>query len=66
MVESSKRIVQDAIDVAIGERGEIGVQVAAYLDSELVIDQWAGWQTRPPINRSMETRSSRCFPTSRR
>ena len=42
MAESPKRIVQDAIDVAIGERGEIGVQVAAYLDSELVIDQWGG------------------------
>ena len=42
MAESPKRIVQDAIDVAIGEHGEIGVQVAAYLDSELVIDQWGG------------------------
>ena len=42
MAESPKSIVQEAIDVAIGERGEIGVQVAAYLDSELVIDQWGG------------------------
>ena len=42
MAESSQSIVQEAIDVAIGERGEIGVQVAAYLDSELVIDQWGG------------------------
>ena len=42
MAANSHSIVQDAIDVAIGERGEIGVQVAAYLDSELVIDQWGG------------------------
>ena len=42
MSERASSIVQEAIDVAIGERGEIGVQVAAYLDSELVIDQWGG------------------------
>ena len=42
MTERASSIVQEAIDVAIGERGEIGVQVAAYLDSELVIDQWGG------------------------
>ena len=42
MAASSKSIVQEAIDVAIGERGEIGIQVAAYLDSELVIDLWGG------------------------
>ena len=29
-------IVKEAIDVSIGERGEIGVQVAAYKDGELV------------------------------
>ena len=29
MAASLRRIVQDAIDIAIGERGEIGVQVAA-------------------------------------
>ena len=42
MAASPNGIVQDAIDVAIAERGEIGVQVAAYLDSELVIDSWGG------------------------
>ena len=42
MSATTSSIVQEAIDVAIGERGEIGVQVAAYLDSELVIDQWGG------------------------
>ena len=42
MSATANSIVQEAIDVAIGERGEIGVQVAAYLDSELVIDQWGG------------------------
>lgn len=34
--------VQAAIDKAIAERGEIGIQVAAYLKGELVIDCWAG------------------------
>ena len=42
MTGSRESIVQEAIDLAIGERGEIGVQVAAYLNSELVIDQWGG------------------------
>ena len=34
--------VQEAINRSISERGEIGVQVAAYLDGELVIDAWGG------------------------
>ena len=42
MTATKNNVVQEAIDVAIGERGEIGIQVAAYLDSELVIDQWGG------------------------
>jgi CubicO group peptidase (beta-lactamase class C family) len=33
--------VQSAVEQAIG-RGEIGVQVAAYLDGKLVIDVWGG------------------------
>ena len=40
MTADPKEIVQQAIDVAITERGEIGIQVAAYLDSKLVIDVW--------------------------
>ncbi len=42
MAPDPNSIVQQAIDVAVGERGEIGVQVAAYLDSQLVIDAWGG------------------------
>ena len=34
--------IKEAIDVSIGERGGIGVQVAAYRDNELVIDAWGG------------------------
>ena len=34
--------VEAAIARAIGARGEIGVQVAAYLHGELVIDAWGG------------------------
>lgn len=36
------RAVQAALEYAIAEQGEIGVQVAAYLGDELVIDCWAG------------------------
>ena len=35
-------IVQKAVDVAISERGEIGLQVAAYLNGEPVVDAWGG------------------------
>lgn len=35
-------LVQDTIDRLIGEGREIGVQVAAYLDGELVVDAWGG------------------------
>lgn len=34
--------VQAAIERSIAQRGEIGVQVAAYLHGELVIDAWGG------------------------
>ena len=33
-------IVQQAVDTAIGERGEIGLQVAAYMDGKPVVDVW--------------------------
>src|ERR1700736_3802527 len=36
------RIVQKAVDAAIAEGGEIGLQVAAYLNGELVVDVWGG------------------------
>jgi CubicO group peptidase (beta-lactamase class C family) len=39
---SANRQVQAAIEQAIRDQGEIGIQVAAYLDGELVIDCWAG------------------------
>jgi CubicO group peptidase (beta-lactamase class C family) len=38
--------VKAAIDRAIAERGEIGIQVAAYLDGELVVDTWGGLADR--------------------
>lgn len=34
--------VRASLEAAIDEQGEIGIQVAAYLDGELVIDCWAG------------------------
>ena len=42
MAGNPNKIVQEAVDFAIAERGEIGIQVAAYLDGELVVDVWGG------------------------
>lgn len=38
----AQAIVQKALDHATGEGGEIGLQVAAYLNGKLVIDAWSG------------------------
>ena len=38
----ANRIVQKAVDAAIAEGGEIGLQVAAYLNGELAVDVWGG------------------------
>jgi len=38
----TNRIVQEAVDAAIRDGGEIGVQVAAYVDGELEVDVWGG------------------------
>ena len=42
MAKSPGSVLQEAIDVAIGDCWEIGAQVAVYLYCELVIDQWGG------------------------
>ena len=42
MGSNANDIVQEAVDFAIRERGEIGIQVAAYVDNKLVIDVWGG------------------------
>ncbi len=42
MAVPPNEIVRDAVADAIDKRGEIGVQVAAYLDNELVVDVWKG------------------------
>lgn len=39
---AANRRVVEALDEAVRSRGEIGVQIAAYLGGELVIDAWAG------------------------
>ena len=41
-LSQANEIFQRAVDRAIGERGEVGLQVAAYLDGELVVDAWGG------------------------
>jgi CubicO group peptidase (beta-lactamase class C family) len=40
--QTANATVKAALETAIRERGEIGMQVAAYLNGELVIDTWAG------------------------
>ena len=40
--QAANAAVRREIERAIAERGEVGVQVAAYLHGELVIDCWAG------------------------
>jgi CubicO group peptidase (beta-lactamase class C family) len=42
MAADPNKIVKEAVDLAISERGEIGIQVAAYLDGKLVVDAWGG------------------------
>ena len=42
MAGDANNIVQEAVDIAIGERREIGLQVAAYLDGKPVVDVWGG------------------------
>ncbi len=39
---NTNRVVQEAVDAAIREGGEIGLQVAAYVDGKLVVDVWGG------------------------
>jgi CubicO group peptidase (beta-lactamase class C family) len=34
--------VQEAVDLAISDRGEIGMQVAAYVDGQLAVNVWGG------------------------
>ena len=40
--EDANTVVQKAVDTAINTGGEIGLQVAAYLNGELVISVWGG------------------------
>jgi len=40
--EATNAAVRTAIERAIAERGEMGVQVAAYLHGEVVVDAWGG------------------------
>ena len=42
MATDPNTIVQDAVDLAISARGEIGLQVAAYLGGERLVDVWGG------------------------
>ena len=46
-------IVRSVLERLIAERNEVGLQVAAYLDGELVLDTWAGVadeQTQRPVD----------------
>ncbi|WP_323146580.1 serine hydrolase domain-containing protein [Pseudomonas marginalis] len=39
----AQAVVQKALDLATTQGGEVGVQVAAYLNGKLVIDAWSGY-----------------------
>lgn len=41
-IDSAQRAVQSVLDEYVARGGETGLQVAAYLDGELVVDAWAG------------------------
>ena len=47
MAEDPTTIVQEAVDRAINDRGEIGLQVAAYVEGHLVVDVWGGLADEP-------------------
>ena len=38
----TNRLFQQAIETAIREHGEVGLQVAVYHENELVVDAWGG------------------------
>jgi hypothetical protein len=42
MATNPNSMVQEAVDVAISKRGEIGLQVVAYVDGKQVVDVWGG------------------------
>ena len=42
MATDPNRVVQEAVDMAISQGGEIGLQAAAYLDGKLVVEVWGG------------------------
>lgn len=54
MLESAaNEAVRKSLERAIAEKGEIGLQIAAYLNGELVIDCWAG-VADPEIGRAVD------------
>ena len=42
MATNPNSMVQEALDAAISKRGEIGLQVVAYVDGKQVVDVWGG------------------------
>ena len=42
MATNPNSMVQEAVDTAINKRGEIGLQVVAYVDGKQVVDVWGG------------------------
>ena len=42
MATNPNSMVQEAVDAAISKRGEIGLQVVAYVDGKQVVDVWGG------------------------
>ena len=72
MATNPNSMVQKAVDAAISKRGEIGLQVVAYVDGKQVVDVWGGLACVLPDSPLMlvpqvgRRRRNRCAPSPRR
>ena len=65
-LSQANEIFQRAVDRAIAERGEVGLQVAACLDGDLVVDAWGGIADPASGRRVDRSTLFPVFPSSRR
>jgi hypothetical protein len=61
--DGANTVFQNAADTVVREKGEVGLQVAAYLDGRLIVDvhsEIAGaWEPRPPGCSTAESSASK-------
>src|SRR5215469_9512119 len=67
MATNPNSMAQEAVDAAISKRGEIGLQVVAYVDGKQVVDVWGGLADITTGRQvDADTHSFRCSPSPRR